>query len=138
MLCSLSAKCLLPCFDSFSPVFRFGPSRSTDQSRSGHVGDNISHSLPHHSTDHHRYQNVVIEGHDPFAGFEEAIKNSEVISIRKVNIVKNHIYLTQSNQYTYLRVLSLYIDYRQAMLIFYNLNLNLKSMQVLDILSIND
>ena len=78
-------------------MFRFGPSRGTDQSGSGHVGDNISHSLPHHSTDHHntdhhRYQNVVIEGHDPFAGFEEAIKNSEVISIRKVNIVKYHIY----------------------------------------------
>ena len=67
------------------PVFRFGP--STDQSRPGHVGDNISHT--HHTTDnhtknHHRYQNVVIEGQDPFAGFEEAIKNSEVINIRKV------------------------------------------------------
>ena len=71
-------------------VFRFGP--STVQSRPGHVGDNISHthhSKDHHTTDHHtknhhRYQNVVIEGQDPFAGFEEAIKNSEVINIRKV------------------------------------------------------
>ena len=85
------------CFDSFSPVFRFGPSDGTDQSRSGHVGVNISRAPPHtntdpRTTDRHRYQNVVIEGHDPFAGFEEAIKNSEVISIRKVNIVKYHIY----------------------------------------------
>ena len=83
------------CFDSFSPVFRFGPSDGTDQSRSGHVGANISHTQhttgtehhTEHNTGQHRYQNVVIE-EDPFAGFEEAIKNSEVISIRKVNIGK--------------------------------------------------
>ena len=81
---------MAPCFDSFSPVFRFGPSDGTDQSRSGPVGDHISHTQHNtdtdHHTGHHRYQNVVIEEHDPFAGFEEAIKNSEVIRIRKVNI----------------------------------------------------
>ena len=75
-------------------MFRFGPSDGADQSRSGHVGENISHTQhsPDQHSGSHRYQNVVIEQNDPFAGFEEAIKNSEVIRIRKVNIGKYQIY----------------------------------------------